>query len=221
MRILIIEDEEDIALPLKKSLERVGYAVDFEATGTDGLKAAQINSYDLILLDLNLPEIDGIDLANKLRDENNNTPIIMLTARSQIYDKLEGFDKGADDYITKPFVFDELLARIKAVIKRNSTNKDQSLNFSGMTLKPAENLIVGTKGESIALTNKETGILEYLLRSKGKIVSAEELLEHAWDREADMFSDTVKTHIKTIRKKIDPQRNILKTVRGKGYQLVL
>lgn len=221
MRIIIIEDEKDLALPLKKSLETAGFAVDYAQDGKKGLELTHSNDYDCILLDLNLPEIDGLSLARQLRASQNTTPIIMLTARSQLYNKIEGFDHGADDYITKPFALKELVARIKAMIKRNSMNKQEKLTFGKHELIPSQNKVLqhnsnGSQKE-ISLSNKETGILEYLLRNKGTIVSTEEILEHVWDREIDTFTDTVKTHIKTLRQKIDPGKNILKTIRRKGY----
>lgn len=221
MRLIIIEDEKDLALPLKKSLETAGFAVDYAEDGTKGLSLLQSNEYDCILLDLNLPEIDGLSLAKQLRTSQNTTPIIMLTARSQLYNKIEGFDHGADDYITKPFATKELIARIKAVIKRNSINKLEKLTFGNYELIPSQNKVLNhntdKSHEEISLSNKETGILEYLLRNKGNIVSTEEILEHVWDREIDTFTDTIKTHIKTLRQKVDPGKNILKTIRGKGY----
>lgn len=224
MRLIIIEDEKDLALPLKKSLETAGFAVDYAEDGSKGLSLLQSNEYDCILLDLNLPEIDGLSLAKQLRASQNTTPVIMVTARSQLYNKIEGFDHGADDYITKPFATKELIARIKAVIKRNSMNKLEKLTFGkngNYELIPSQNKVIKHKTdkqhEEIPLSTKETGILEYLLRNKGNIVSTEEILEHVWDREIDTFTDTVKTHIKTLRKKIDPEKSILKTIRGKGY----
>ncbi|MFA6027650.1 MAG: response regulator transcription factor [Patescibacteria group bacterium] len=222
MRLLIIEDEKDLALPLKKTLEMKGFAVDYAEDGEQGYNTARLNKYDCILLDLNLPKIDGIKLADMLRKKINDTPIIMLTARSQIYDKLEGFESGADDFVTKPFDLSELVARIKAVIKRNSNNKTLRLKFSGYELVPEQNLIIKkekNKDRKIAISNKETALLEYLLRNKDKIVSTEELLEHVWDREVDLFTDTVKTHIKNLRKKIDPNKEIITTLRGKGYRI--
>lgn len=217
MRLLIVEDEKDIADPLKKALESNSFVVDHADDGKKGLNMAQIHPYDCILLDINLPEIDGIELAQKLRQQQDTTPIIMVTARSQTYDKVEGFESGADDYITKPFEIVELIARIKALIKRNSINKLDILEFSNMKLIPKMNKIITKNDEEIELSNKETSVLEYLLRNKAKIVSAEELLDHVWGNEVDIFSDTVKTHIKTLRKKIDPDKKIIKTVRGKGY----
>lgn len=224
MRILIIEDEKDIVLPLKKFLEKYGYAVDFALDGEQGYNLARLNKYDCILLDLNLPKMDGLELCKQLRKISNNTPIIMLTARSQIYNKLEGFDVGTDDYITKPFELKELMARIKAVIRRNSFNATQKLKFGSHELIPEQNIVLlkdNDKLKEVVISTKESGILEYLIRNRGKIVSTEELLEHVWDREVDLFTDTLKTHIKTLRKKIDPQKKIIKTVRNKGYKIDL
>lgn len=220
MRLLIIEDEQDIAEPLKLVFEKQGFAVDFTDNGIDGFNEAKLNEYDCIILDLNLPGMDGIEISKELRSLSIFTPIIMLTARSQQFNKLEGFDNGADDYVTKPFDLQELIARVKSVIRRNSQNQQLELEFSGYKLAPESNQIEHPKLGIIQLSNKETGILEYLVRNKGRYVSTEELLEHVWDREADIFSSTVKTHMKTLRKKVDPEKNLIKTMRGKGYILV-
>lgn len=222
MRICIIEDEQSIAEPLQRILEKHGFAVDVAADGELGLRYIQSTFYDCIILDINLPKISGIECIRKLRAEKNMVPIIMLTARSQVYDKIEGFDLGADDYITKPFHVDELIARIRAVIKRSSDNKESILRFGNYILWPEKNSIEYKKNGAekfIELTSKETAILEYLLRNANRIVSTEELLEHVWDREVDLFTDTVKTHIKTLRQKIDPNKKIISTIRGKGYTL--
>lgn len=218
MKILIVEDEIHIARPIKKVLEGEGFLVDYAEDGAEGLEKAAIYSYDLILLDLNLPEVDGISVAKKTRELQDTTPIIMLTARSQVYDKLEGFDSGADDYVTKPFNMGELVARIHAVIKRSSINKDHKLKIAHYELDANTNSIVDQKSlKTIQLSNKEFGILEYLVRNKGTVVSAEKLLEHVWDSEIDMFTETLKTHIKTLRQKVDPKKELIKTIRGKGY----
>jgi DNA-binding response OmpR family regulator len=220
MRLLIVEDEQALVKPVKKFLEKRGFAVDTVDNGKDAIQYAKETEYDCILLDLNLPEIDGITVANILRKDDISTPIIMVTARSQIYNKLEGFDNGADDYITKPFDLNELVARVNAVIKRASRNSEEILTFGEYEIYVESNKVINTKkGKEIGLSNKEMGILEYLLRNKNTIISSEEILEHVWDREIDMFTDTVKTHIKTLRQKIDPKKQYLKTVRGKGYIL--
>lgn len=217
MKVLLVEDEDSLRKPVKYFLEKNNFTVDEAEDGKQALEMLVLNSYDCILLDLNLPEIDGIEVARQIRENQNTTPIIMETARSQVYDKLKGFDHGADDYITKPFDLKELVARINAVIKRSSINKETNLLFAEYEVFPEKNVVVNKKGKEIGLSNKEMGVLQYLLRNEGNIISAEELLEHVWDREIDMFSETVKTHIKTLRKKVDPKKKYIKTIRGKGY----
>ncbi len=216
MKILIVEDEESIVLPLKKILEKNNFTVDYALDGEEGLSLASINVYNCIILDLNLPNISGMEIATKLRENKNDTPILMLTARSQIYDKLEGFKTGADDYVTKPFNTRELLARINAIIKRTTPNKNPNLKVGDLELIPDKNIAVKNKKE-IELSNKETAVLEYLIRYRGQVVSSEELLDHVWESDVNIFSDTVKTHIKTLRKKVDHKKQIIKTIRGKGY----
>lgn len=217
MKILFVEDEEGIRKPVKKYLERHNYIVEEAEDGKEAISIANVNEYDCILLDLNLPEIDGMEVSRRLKGYGIATPIIMVTARSQMYDKLEGFENGADDYITKPFNLSELLARLKAVIKRSSVNKENILQFAGYDVYVDCNSVMKDGGKEIRLSNKEMGILEYLLRNKGRIVSAEELIEHVWSEELDSFSQTVKTHMKTLRKKVDPQKKYILTFRGKGY----
>jgi DNA-binding response OmpR family regulator len=216
MRVLIVEDESTLRKLEKDFLEKKGFIVDDVDRGDKALSIVELNEYDCILLDLNLPKTDGITVAKEIRKKRDNTPIIMVTARSQIYDKLEGFDSGADDYITKPFDMKELVARINSLIKRSHINQEQLLQTDEMKIYPEKNLVV-KGGKEIEISNKEMGVLQYLLRNKGKIISSEELLEHVWDSNIDMFTETVKTHIKTLRKKIDPEKKIIKTVRGKGY----
>lgn len=221
MRICVIEDEQAIAKPLKRSLEKAGFAVDIAIDGAAGLRLVQSNAYDCILLDINIPEIDGLELMRQLRNNENVTPVIMLTARSQVYDKVTGFEHGVDDYITKPFHLDELVARIRAVIKRSSENTKSTLMVGTYLFESGKNRLVDDEGKkpAIELTTKETAILEYLLRHPNRIISTEEILEHVWDREVDLFTDTVKTHIKTLRQKIDPNKQYIVTVRGKGYTI--
>ena len=215
MKILLVEDQDELRELVKNFLLKNQYVVDEGSDGKEALELLNINSYDCVIMDLNLPKIDGIEVTKRIRDEENTVPIIMLTARSQIYDKLTGFDTGADDYITKPFDMKELLARIKATVRR-SNGDSVLLKFLDYRVFPERNLLK-KDNEEITLTNKEIGLLEYLVINKNKIISAEELLEHVWDSEVDIFSDTVKTHIKTLRRKIDPKKKHIKTVRGKGY----
>ena len=219
MHILIIEDEIDIADTLKIYLEKQGYAVDVKYDGNQGFSALKLNQYDCCILDLNLPGKDGMEIIHDIRGAGNIVPIIMLTARSQIYDKLDGFRHGADDYITKPFHLAEVVARIEAVIRRFSDNKNYNLYLAEYEILPQQNKVL-KNGKEIELSTKEMRLLEYLIRNQNRIVSAEELLEHVWDNSVDMFSDTVKTHIKTLRKKIDPDKKIIKTIKGKGYGIL-
>lgn len=224
MKICIIEDEEGIAAPLKRTLEKHGFAVDYAPDGEMGLQLATRNQYDCLILDIQIPKLNGLELMNELRSRNNATPVIMLTARSQIYNKLEGFEHGADDYVTKPFHMDELVARIRAIVKRKSENTHETLQFGECVLHPEQNMVSrvhGSAEERILLTTKETAILEYLLRHPNRIVPTEELLEHVWDSEVNLFTDTVKTHIKTLRQKVDPDKKMISTVRGRGYTIHL
>lgn len=216
MKILIIEDEKEIVSPLQKSLQREGYAVDASLDGKEGYEMALYNDYDCILLDLNLPSMDGIDIARKLREESVFSPILMLTARNLRENIWEGFENGTDDYLTKPFDYKELLYRIKSLLKRNSENKKDQLKVKDLSVD-LKSLEVKKSQSLIELNNKEFGILEYLLRNRGRVVSSEELLEHVWDSEIDILSQTVRTNIKTLRKKIDPEKEIILTINKKGY----
>jgi len=216
MRLLIVEDENTIAEPLKKALEKRNFSVDIANDGVTGYKKATINNYDCIILDLNLPGMDGIEVAKRLKVEHNRTPILMVTARTMRQNVYEGFEAGTDDYLTKPFDFKELLYRLEALIKRAATVDDTIIKFAGLSVDTRA-LKVRVRGRDIPLNAKEYGILEYLLRNKGKVVSQEELLEHVWNEEIDSFTQTVRTNIKTLRRKIDPEKTIIKTYKGKGY----
>jgi DNA-binding response OmpR family regulator len=218
MRLLIIEDERKIVLPLKKALERHMYAVDYSMDGRDGYEKAKINHYDCIILDLNLPGMDGMAIARGLRSSNVNVPILMLTSRTQQEDVVEGFENGADDYLLKPFHLSELLLRINALIRRNNINKSELL-VAGDIKVDSKLKKVFKKGREVRLNAKEFGIIEYLLRNKGRVVSQEELLEHVWDREIDCFTQTVRTNVKTLRQKADPDKKIIKTIKGSGYEI--
>lgn len=219
MRLLIIEDEMAIVMPLKAAFEKRLFAVDFANEGEAGFEKARLNQYDCLILDLNLPEMDGLEVARRLRTEGNTTPILMLTARTNLNNIYDGFEKGADDYLTKPFDFKELLYRVNALIKRTTqTVEETNLIIADITLD-VKSLKVFKADKNIALNGKEYGILEYLLRNKGRVISQEELLEHVWNEDIDSFTQTVKTNIKTLRKKIDPNKTIIKTIRGKGYTI--
>lgn len=216
MRLLIIEDEKFIADPLKKALEKHTFAVDIARDGEIGYSLAMQNEYDCLILDLNLPKINGLELARKLRENHKNYPILMLTAKSGKQNIIAGFGAGTDDYLTKPFDFQELLFRIQSLIRRSLSNKEEIIEINDLYLNLQTRLVKKNQQE-IVLNNKEYGILEYLLKKRGEVISQEELLEHVWDREIDMFTQTVRTNIKTLRKKIDPDKKIINTIIGKGY----
>ncbi len=221
MKLLYIEDELTIAKPVVSVLESKGYMVDFSEEGNDGLEKALVNNYDCIILDLNLPGIDGIKIAKTIRKRGMVTPILMVTARTALDAKLQGFNTGTDDYLTKPFEILELIARVEALIRRKSVNNSTNLKFGSYEFFPDKNLLTKSNGEQeknkILLSNKESGMLEYLVRNKGKVVSQEEFLEHVWDSNVDMFTETVKTHIKTLRKKLGKEAELIQTIKGKGY----
>lgn len=216
MRLLIVEDEIAIAQPLKLALEKRNFAVDIAITGPLGLSKARENDYDCLILDLNLPDIDGLEIAKRLRAEGSLVPILMLTARTSQQNIYDGFEAGTDDYLVKPFDFKELLYRIQSLLKKNTPTANTLLTAYNITLD-TRTLKVSKEGQDISLNAKEVGILEYLLRNKGKVVNQEELLEHVWNESIDMLTQTVRTNIKTLRKKIDPEKKIIKTFKGKGY----
>lgn len=216
MRLLLVEDEIAIAKPLKTGLEKRNFAVDIASTGPSGLSKARLTAYDCIILDLNLPELDGMQIAQKLRTGGSTTPILMLTARTSQNNIYEGFEAGADDYLAKPFDFKELLYRIQALLRKNDQTADTTLTSGDIKLD-TRTLKVLKSGQPVTLNAKELGILEYLLRNKGTVLSQEELLEHVWNESIDMLTQTVRTNIKTLRKKVDPEKTIIKTFKGRGY----
>ena len=222
MRILVVEDEHKIANSIKKGLEQDSYAVDLAFTGTDGYDLASTEDYDLIILDLLLPGMDGIKLCKKLREQKIHIPILILTAKGQIDDKVEGLDAGADDYLTKPFAFEELLARVRALTRRPT-------NSTGIILK-AENLTLNTisfevkrSDQKIQLSNKEFALLEYLLRHPNQTLTKNQIISHVWDYDADILPNTVEVYIGYLRNKIDKpfakNPTLIHTVRGFGYKM--
>jgi two-component system, OmpR family, response regulator len=222
MRILVIEDEHHIANTIKKGLEQELYAVDVAYNGTDGYDLASTEDYDLILLDLMLPGMNGVTICKKLREENIHTPILILTARSQTENKIEGLDAGADDYLTKPFSFEELLARIRALIRRPKESLNTVLKIADLSLNTST-YEVQRSGEKIALSSKEFALLEYLMRQQGKIVNKEQIIAHVWDYDSDILLNTVEVYIKNLRTKIDipfkDKKPLIKTLRGFGYKI--
>ncbi len=224
MKILIIEDEEKIANSLKKGLQQENYIVDVAYDGEEGYDLASSEKYDLIILDLMLPIIDGLTICRKLREEDNvKTPILMLTAKGSIEDKVTGLNIGADDYLPKPFSFEELLARVKALVRRpQNYNKSQKLTVNDLQLD-SQNYEVKRDGKGIVLSRKEFLLLEYLMRNKGKIVDKDELISNVWNYESDILPNTVEVYIGYLRKKIDEpfkkSRPLIQTIRGFGYKL--
>lgn len=222
MRILVIEDEHRIANTIKKGLEQEKYAVDVAYQGNDGFDLASTEDYDLIILDLMLPQMDGITICKELRKNNNHVPIIMLTAKGQVQDKVLGLDSGADDYLTKPFSFEELLARIRALIRRPKTAMNQVLKVKDLELDVKE-YVVKRSGKKISLTSKEYSLLEYLMRNANTVCTKEQIISHVWDYDADILPNTVEVYIRNLRNKIDApfkkEKPLINTVRGFGYKL--
>jgi len=222
MRILIIEDDHKIANAIKKGLSQESFAVDICFDGKDGFGSAMTIDYDLIILDRMLPEIDGIKICQILRKKNKKMPIIMLTAKDKIRDRVEGLNAGADDYLIKPFAFEELLARVKALLRRPKEIIDDTIGINGLTLNPTT-YEVTREGKSITLSNKEFALLEYLLRNPNRILTKDNIISHVWDYDADILPNTVEVYIGYLRNKIDKpfnnRRNLIQTVRGFGYKI--
>src|SRR6476619_3398228 len=220
MRILLVEDEPRMANVIAKGLREQSYAVDVAQDGDAGLYQAAINDYDVIVLDVLLPERDGFEVCRELRRRGNATPVLMLTARAAIDDRITGFDAGADDYLTKPFSFRELLARIRALLRRDSQLRPDVLEIADLVVDSASHRVCRANNE-VPLTAKEYALLEYLARRAGQLVSRSEIAAHVWDDSFDPFSNIIEVYINRLRKKIDGSRSIklLHTRRGEGYIL--
>jgi DNA-binding response OmpR family regulator len=222
MKILIVEDEHKIANSIKQGLEQEHYIVDLAYDGITGFDLAVSEKFDLIILDLLIPGMDGIRIAKKLRNGNIHTPILMLTAKAQLEDKIEGFNSGADDYLTKPFAFEELLARIKALGKRPKNLTKRELSVLDLTLDP-DTFEVKRNSRLIKVSAKEFTLLEYLMRNQGKIISKDQIIRHVWDYNSNILPNTVEVFIGYLRNKIDkpfPKKTkLIQTVRGFGYKI--
>jgi DNA-binding response OmpR family regulator len=222
MKLLVVEDEHRIANSLKKGFEQERFTVDIAYTGTDGYDLASTEHYDCIILDLMLPGKNGVNICKDLRAENNHTPILMLTAKGQLEDKVTGLDCGADDYLTKPFAFEELLARVKALSRRPTTTLTVDLIIGPIHLN-TQTYSVTRNGKLIALSNKEFSILEYLMRQKGQILTKEQIIGYVWDYESTVLPNIVEVNIRNLRKKIDNpfpnDKPLIETVRGFGYKI--
>ncbi|MBU0468150.1 MAG: response regulator transcription factor [Candidatus Omnitrophica bacterium] len=220
MRILIVEDEKKIANFIQKGLKAEKYIVDVAYNGDEGLHLADANEYDLVILDIMLPGKDGIYICRELRKNGINTPILMLTARDSVSDKVQGLDSGADDYITKPFCFEEFLARIRALIRRNGQAKQTTLKIADLELDQLSHE-VKRKEKKISLTSKEYALLEYFMLNVNRVVTRVMLTEHVWDRNFDSFSNSIEVYINYLRNKIDKDfdKPLLHTMYGTGYML--
>ena len=222
MRILVVEDEHRIANSIKKGLEQERYAVDVAYTGSDGFDLASTEDYDGIILDVLLPEMNGIEICKELRKNKIHVPILMLTAKGQTEDKVEGLDSGADDYMTKPFSFDELLARVRAMTRRRGTVLNTILSVADLNLD-TKKYLVKRAGKVIKLSSKEFSLLEYLISHKNTIITKDQIISHVWDYDADILPNTIEVYIKNLRNKIDKpfinKKSLIQTIRGFGYKV--
>lgn len=217
MRVLIIEDEEALAEAIARGLRRQGMAVDLAFDGAEGLQKAQVNDYDVVVLDRNLPKVHGDEVCRRLTGSGSSARILMLTAAGGLRDRVAGLDLGADDYLGKPFAFDELVARVRALARRASAPRPPVLRRAGIELDPATRRAT-RDGRDLGLTNKEFGVLEVLLAADGRVVSSEELLEKVWDENTDPFSNVVRVTMVSLRRKLGEPQPVV-TVTGAGYRL--
>ncbi|MEE8502976.1 MAG: response regulator transcription factor [candidate division NC10 bacterium] len=220
MRLLVVEDEKKVARFVKKGLEEEGYAVDVAPDGEEGLGMALDGVHDLIILDIHLPRMDGLGVLQELRKKKVTTPVLLLTVRATIEDKVLGLDAGADDYLTKPFAFQELLARVRALLRRRADAEAPVLQVGDLTLDPARRL-ASRGGEKIDLTPKEFALLAYFMRNSGRVLTRTMISEHVWDYDFDTMTNVIDVYVNYLRKKIDAGREpkLIHTVRGAGYVL--
>ncbi len=219
MRILVVEDDPDVTSFIKKGLREERYAVDVASEGEEALRLARGTSYDLIILDIMLPKLDGLEVCRRLRADRQRAPILLLTARDAIEDKVTGLESGADDYLTKPFAFAELLARVRALLRRGGAPLSR-LQAADLALDPVAHR-VWRSGKEITLTTKEYAILEYLLRNANHVLTRTAIIEHVWDIHYESVTNIVDVHIRSLRAKIDRDfaPPLIQTVRGVGYML--
>jgi two-component system, OmpR family, copper resistance phosphate regulon response regulator CusR len=220
MRILLVEDEPDAARILAKGLRRRKYAVDVATDGEEAEYQASVNDYDLIILDIMLPRKDGFEVCRELRAAGSAVPILMLTARDAVQDRITGLDTGADDYLTKPFDFHELLARARALLRRGQALRPEKIGVADLTIDTRAHQ-VERAGRRVELTGKEYALLEYLARRAGEVVSRAEIGEHVWDENFDPFTNLIEVYIQRLRRKIDDghRLKLIRTLRGEGYLL--
>jgi len=220
MRILVVEDEKKVANFIKKGLEEEHYAVDTAYDGEEGLYMAEVNEYDLIVLDLMIPKIEGLEVLKRIRANKNNVPILVLTAKDTVEDIVKGLDAGCDDYLTKPFVFMEFLARVRAILRRETADKEPLLRIADLTLSLVTHKVM-RKGREIELTSKEYALLEYFMRNPDKVLTRTMISEHVWDCHFDSMTNVVDVYVNYLRKKIDKDfgPKLIHTVRGTGYMM--
>jgi DNA-binding response OmpR family regulator len=218
MKLLVVEDEKDLADAIARGLIRQAYSVDVAYDGNRAMNLIEVNTYDLIVLDLNLPGLDGLEICKRVRSVDSTTGILMLTARVSTESRVLGLDQGADDYLVKPFHFPELLARVRAVLRRQGEVRKVILRFKDLVLDP-NSLSAYIGDHKLILTTKEFAMLEYLVRNAGSVISQEALLEHVWNDEANLFTQTIKVHINNLRNKLKPlgKEDLIRTIKGKGY----
>ena len=220
MRILVVEDEYDLAEVIQKGLKEEGYAVDAVDNGQKAIDFIQAVNYDLVILDLMLPIKDGIEVLKEVRSQGKKVPVLILTARDSIEDKINGLDCGADDYLTKPFAFGELMARIRALLRRGIEENNNVLQVGDLVIDTISHNVT-RDGKMISLTVKEYSILEYLARNRGQVLSSTQIEEHVWDYRFGNSSNIVDVYIRYLRQKIDKDftPELIETIRGRGYRL--
>lgn len=220
MRILVIEDEAKVASFIRRALEEESYAVDVAGDGSHGLDLALSGSYDVIVLDVMLPRMTGLEVLKALRKERIATPVLILTAQSKVDQKVRGLDQGADDYLTKPFAIEELLARVRALLRRGTGEADGRLQVEDLILNPSTREVT-RGGRRIELTAKEYALLEYLMRNAGRVLTRPMIAEHVWNLDFDTFTNVIDVYMSYLRNKVDrgQEKKLIQTVRGSGYVL--
>jgi two-component system OmpR family response regulator len=220
VRVLVVEDEVKMARAIRRGMEQEGYAVDTALDGDEGLHMVTENDYDAIVLDLMLPGVDGLEVCRRLRERGRWAPVLMLTARDTVPDRIQGLDAGADDYLVKPFAFGELLARLRALIRRGAVERPAVLRVGDLALDPAAHSVTRA-GRRVELSAREFALLEFLMRHPGEVVSRTAILEHVWDYNYDGLSNVVDVYVGYLRRKLEQPfgRTLIRTVRGVGYAL--
>jgi len=220
MKILVVEDEKKVASFIKRGLEEEDFTVDVAYDGEEGLQMGETNPYDLILMDVMLPKMDGLEVVKELRKKENKTPVLCLTAKDKVEDIVAGLDSGSDDYLTKPFAFAELLARVRALARRGTQDRGAEIRFADLRLDPVAHKVWRGDRE-IDLTAKEYGLLEYFMRNPNQVLTRTMIAEHVWDYTFDSFTNIIDVYVNYLRKKVDRdyEKKLIHTVRGVGYVL--